>query len=177
MADDGHHSKTEAPTPRRREEARKKGQFAQSADLNSGLLILTGTLTLWLGGSWFAGQLLRMMQSALLTVGQTEWTFEQTPALAFSAMAQLVQITSPLFILLFGVGLVAGGLQSGFRVTTKPLAADWERLSPVKGWSRLFSSRSVMRGAMSIVKVTLFSLVVWWIVRGQCQRMSITSHG
>ena len=60
MADDPGHTRTEAPTPRRREEARKKGQVAHSMDLSNGILMLAGTLILWLAGSAIASQLVEV---------------------------------------------------------------------------------------------------------------------
>src|SRR6516165_2454412 len=58
MAETFDQQKTEAPTPRRREEARNEGQVAYSSELTGGLLLVTAVLILILGGdSLFHGLL------------------------------------------------------------------------------------------------------------------------
>jgi len=82
MPEDTGQDRSEVPTQRRREKARKEGQVATSVDLSTGLLLLAGTFVLWIGGERFGGLLLRVVRSSLLYTLRTEWGIPQTSALA-----------------------------------------------------------------------------------------------
>jgi flagellar biosynthesis protein FlhB len=66
---------------------------------------------------------------------------------------------------LFLVGLLVGYGQVGFQVAPKAVRLDPSRLSPVKGFGRIFSARSAMRTLSALLKVVLIgaamSTVVW----------------
>jgi flagellar biosynthesis protein FlhB len=61
MADESG-DKTESPTQRRRDEARRKGQVAYSQELTGSLLLLSGVLSIWLFGEYIAGNLSNVMR-------------------------------------------------------------------------------------------------------------------
>jgi len=177
MPEDTGQDRSEAPTQRRREKARKDGQVATSADLSAGLLLLAGTFALWIGGETFGGLLLRMVRSSLLYTLRTEWGIPQTSALAKTALVQGLSVVGPLLAVLFVIGAAAGVAQAGFHVSWKPLAPEWGRLSWGKGWKRLFSTRSLARGVSSVAKVSAVALLVLWVLRQQVDHISIAGHG
>jgi flagellar biosynthetic protein FlhB len=177
MPEDTGQSRSEAPTQRRREKARKEGQVATSADLSSGLLLLAGTFTLWIGGEMFGGNLLRMVRSSLLYALRTEWGIPQSSALAKAALVQGLSVAGPLLAVLFVIGAAVGVVQAGFQVSWKPLAPEWGRLSWGKGWKRLFSTRSLARGVSSVAKVTAVALLVLWVLLHQVDHVSTAGHG
>lgn len=177
MPEDTGQSRSEAPTQRRREKARKEGQVATSADLSSGLLLLAGTFVLWIGGEMFGGHLLRMVRSSLLHTLRTEWGIPQSSALAKSALVQSLSIVGPLLAVLFVIGAAVGVVQAGLQISWKPLAPDLGRLSWGKGWKRLCSTRSLARGASSVAKVSVVALLVLWVLHHQVDHISTAGHG
>ena len=61
MAEESFQEKTEQATPKRREEARRKGQVARSAELSSVAILAAGLLALWGLGSYMYGRLSGLM--------------------------------------------------------------------------------------------------------------------
>ncbi len=177
MADDPGQSKTEAPTPRRREQARDKGQVARSGDLSSGLTLLAGTLILWVSGDALGAELLEMLRLDLLQLTPADWTFDRISNTTAAAMVQILHVVGVLSGALLVLGVLIDGIQAGFRITWEPLKPDWSRLSPVKGWSRIFSISSVIKGAMALLKLAVVCMVAWWIVGGQPNRIAVSGHG
>src|SRR5437868_2053239 len=112
MADD-FASRTEAPTPRRREEAREQGQVAFSAELVTGVLLLAGAATLALGAGRLGDGLLGETRLELLGTAAPE----MTPALAQGLLGRMfgkcLEIAGPLLGLLFAIGLGACLVQVG----------------------------------------------------------------
>lgn len=153
MAEEFDHNKTEAPTPRRREKAREDGQVVFSTDLNSTLiLLLTACAALWLA-PLMATHLQSVIRSRIQLLDGSHFGTAATVLSARWLLEGLWGIAGGVCICLTGLSLIISQAQTGFLVTIKPLAPNWERLSPVKGFERLFSMESAMRGLLALVKV------------------------
>ena len=137
--------KTELPTPRRREEARKQGQIALSADLSSGVLLLSSVLVLSFAAPAMGGRLQSLFRYQLAHPIHELWSPELTCQLAV-ALARYALGT--LGFVLLGVvlaGLAVSVLQVGFQFSGEALSLKWSRLSPATGMKRIFSLRGVVR--------------------------------
>jgi flagellar biosynthetic protein FlhB len=170
-------SKTEAPTPRKREEARKKGQVAYSSDLASGFILLVGVGVFWLGGSAVGQNLLETIRQSLEQIGRKQLDSKIATAMAASFLHSLLQITGLILGVISLAAFAVGVLQSGLRLSTDPLQLNWSRLSPIKGWSRIWSQRSAMRAVMAVIKVVALGAVAWWIVCCQVNLISSSGRG
>jgi flagellar biosynthetic protein FlhB len=164
--------RTEAPTPRRREEARRKGQVAQSTDLTTAALLLAGAGALWLFSGHLAETILYIFR-AELSANHDEWTSQHTVTMVASMLGRLGAVVMPMIVLLFvtASGVTAG--QVGPHVSFEPMGMDWSKLAITKGWSRLLSFRSAMRGLMLVLKASFTTLILLWLLRSQQDRLVI----
>src|SRR4051794_41979430 len=64
--------KTQKPTPKRLEEARKKGQVAKSADLNGAVVMLAGLMAIGAAGPTIVGNLREAMVGSLSQISDPE---------------------------------------------------------------------------------------------------------
>src|SRR5438477_5700056 len=133
MAED-FESRTEAPTPRRREEAREQGQVAFSGELVTGVLLLAAVAALSLGAGRLGDGLLGEVRLELLGAAAPEMTAGQAQGLLGQLFGKCLEIAGPLLGLLFIVGLGACVLQVGIQPSAALLALNWERISPVAGF-------------------------------------------
>jgi flagellar biosynthetic protein FlhB len=109
--------------------------------------------------------LLQLTRAELLTIPHREWSVERTVALATSVLGHLQTVLLPTLVLLLlaTLGITAG--QVGIRVSFEKLTLDWSRLSISKGWERIFSLRSAMRGLVMLMKLAAVVLVTVWLMR------------
>ena len=118
MADDvDREDKTEDATPRRRQEAREKGQVALSAELLVALGLCTGGGALVLGGSWVArsaGGLVETSLSTLGTRGAAELSVDSSVAVLSASFGPLVAPVLAVIVPMLAVALLAGYGQVGF---------------------------------------------------------------
>ncbi len=161
---------TEAPTQRRRDEARRDGQVVQSPDLGAAVALFTGLLTLM----WFSGPLGRRLLADIRMwfhdVPRSDWTTDHALLGARWMSSELLATCAVFTGLLLLTGLLIGFLQVGFVVTWKPLAPDWERLAPTRGLQRLMSLESAVRGSLGIMKVgglLIVSGILVWLRRDE----------
>jgi flagellar biosynthesis protein FlhB len=167
MAENLGQEKTESATTRRREEARNKGQVAQSNDLSQAVLLLAGICTLLITGPGIAATLRRMLRYEFLLSHRDSLTEVDTTLLAQALVGNLLEAILPLMGTMMFTAVAISVLQSGFRVSFEPLSADWTKLDLSKGWDRLFSLRSVIRTVMLLIKLSLGILTTVWFLRSQ----------
>ena len=170
MADDQQAEKTEQATAKRREDFRKKGQVAQSREVQTAAL-MTAFLILWLfyGPVFWDG--MQDLVGGLL--GQTG-TFEVNPAsvqsLFIFILGRLGLLLSPILLLVLVIGFFSSFLQVGWMFTTKPLEPDLSKLDPIKGAARFFSKRSILEVIKSLAKVFLIGYVAYQTVLGEFEQ-------
>ncbi len=167
MAEEFGQSRTEAPTLRRREEARQQGQVAVSAELSSGLLLLAGIAALWFGAEHVGGGLLETLRGTLQEFRPVELRPEDAQTVFASLLNRGLELLGYFLGFMVVVGLGVSALQVGFHVVPELALPNWGKLSPANGWSRLFSGAAGVRGLMAIAKASLVALLALWILRGQ----------
>lgn len=164
---DSAQEKTEAPTPRRREEARAGGQIARSSDLNAAVVLLGGLLFLHWWGEGLFGKMLTVMKNYLGEDGEVAVDPQQLGTLARNMMIDGSRMVLPMLAALVVLAVVIGYLQVGWVFTFKPLTPSLERLNPLSGLARMFSGRSFVHLLMGVLKMAVLVLVVWWTLSGR----------
>jgi flagellar biosynthetic protein FlhB len=145
--------KSEEPTPKRRDDARKKGQFAKSRNLIPAATLLALAVTLRFSGS----ELVARMQACIVGFFTAAGTNRELGSQdLFDLSTQVSLLIAPALLPFFGAVLLsalgAGFLQTGFVMAGEPLRVDFSRVSPIAGFRRLFSLDS----AADLVKALLF---------------------
>jgi len=159
--------RTEEASPRKREEARAEGQLARSQEIPMafGLFAALMSLRLSVGGMFSAFE--RLTQYYLRLVG--EWphedlTIQRIQRMTGAGTEFIIAILLPLFLALVVTGLAANIIQTGPYISLKPLAPKWNRISLGRGFSALFSQRSVVEAAKSWVKIIALGVLAWRII-------------
>lgn len=170
-------SKTEAPTPRRRQEAREQGQVASSTDLGGAVLLLVGVISLWIGGEKLAAQLSGLLRFSWSNLSVDDFGPLKAHALLTGHFSQALEILGMLLGLLAVAGLITAVAQVGFHITPSQLGPKWEKLNPATGWQRLFSKQAVMRGLGAILKIVLVVVLSWVVLRGRVASLATLGEG
>ena len=158
--------KTEAPTPRRLQEAREKGQVARSMDLSAAIGLLAGMLLLnWYGSTILRSFMAMTRQSLNLEEAPTNgWTVIDFAGRLFIKHGSAILL--PFFLVLVVVAVVSNLAQVGFIFSGQPITPALSKLSPIKGVARLFSKRTAMRLLMSLTKVGVISVIAFITIKG-----------
>jgi len=170
--------RTEQATPRRRMEAREKGQVPLSLELVAALLLIAWTAALALGGGGVARSVGAALGSALQAVGELgryELSVESAAALVGDAGRQAASALAPLILPLLALGALAGYVQVGFQVTPKAIEADLAKLDPIKGLQRLFSARTLARTLLASAKLAFIAGVMAVLAWSQLDRIAVLS--
>lgn len=155
----GGDDKTEAPTPKRKREARKEGQIAKSTELAMWLQILAATLALKLTiGIAFDG--LRDVSSDITAISQ-----DPDPLVAIgvfgNGMKIAVTAVLPLAVIMAAIGVAASVSQTGLVLATKAVKPKFSKTNPIKGLQKLFKPQGLWQGAKSAIKVLILAYASW----------------
>lgn len=161
---------TEAPTPRRREEARNEGQVVFSSDLTAAVTLLAGCAILLWTGPTLAARIMQGFRYWFADVPSQEWTTSQVSEGAHWLTWELLGTCGFLVLGLMSIGLAFAFAQAGFHISFKSLAINWERVLPENGLSRIVSMDSGIKGLMNAMKVSLLlvvTMIMLWMKRTQ----------
>src|SRR5688500_5930975 len=153
------YEKTEAPTPRRRAEARRDGQVARSTDLVAAAVLLSALVLLQATGPKVIAAFRALLTTTLSSQAEqvtTSGLIDFGKSLGFAML--------PLLAGLVIVAILANLLQFGF-LTRSPWRPDAIDVS--KGWQRIFSPRSRVRLLMDLLKLSLVAWLAWSLLQ-QC---------
>ena len=151
--------KTEPATPRRRSEARAKGQVARSQDVTAAVLLLSGFIALAILGPGLWNTLLMITRAGF--EGNGVYRAADLPPFAMAVAGEALRRVVPLLLILFVAMLLALYAQIGLLFTLQPLMPSLAKLNPISGIQRLFSIRSVMLAAANFLKLLVVGLVAY----------------
>lgn len=158
-------SRTEAPSPRRRQQAREKGSVARSQDLNSAVLLLGAALTLSFFGSGMIDGLGEILKSLIRQAGTTKFDDASTAILIRQQLFAVAKILLPFLLTIMIIGVLINVTQVGFHISWKAAAPKWERLNPITGFQRFFSVRSLVELGKSILKLLFVGLALYFTLQ------------
>ena len=165
MAGDQGQDKTEQPTGKKLADARKKGNVPQSREIPS-VLILSGSLgVLFFGGSWMLERLISIMRGIYQRAGSLNMVPESMHTLFWDLFTNSIVILIPLMLVVMTAGVVGNVAQFGFLITGDKLTPDLAKLNPLTGIKKLFSLRSLVELAKSIIKLTIIGGVGYIVLR------------
>lgn len=159
--------KTEEPTSKKLEDARKEGQVAKSKEIANafGLLSLFLVMKLYLGTMG-----IRFLELFSAVYGQIPDVIKMyngnlpvasMQVLIRSMMLRLILIIAPILLVGVAVAIVCDVAQVQWKPTTKPLKPKFSKLNPVKGFGRMFSANSIIELIKSILKLGLIGYMVY----------------
>jgi flagellar biosynthetic protein FlhB len=163
--------KTEPATPKKLEDARKRGQVAVSREVPSVfILFMTLGVFFFLGGQMFQ-DLSDLMQGLLQNSIAVELHETSATELLSSVLGKVFWMLFPLTIAVLVAGIAANISQFGILFTVKPLVPRFSKMSPIRGLKRLFSLRSVVEVTKALFKILIIGVLAYATVQKHVARL------
>jgi flagellar biosynthetic protein FlhB len=165
MAEAAAQEKTEKATPRRRQDARKKGQVAQSKEISSVLILMTIMGIFYFAGSWIFYNLSGIFTGIYGNIGTLSLN-NATEADLFlhTVFEYLISILIPIFLPIVAAAVVANIAQVGFEMHGQPLQPKLSKLNPISGMKKFVSLKSMVELVKSMFKIVIVGGVAYVIV-------------
>ncbi|HHV97743.1 MAG TPA: flagellar biosynthesis protein FlhB [Clostridiaceae bacterium] len=156
-------AKTEKATPKRRQDARKKGQIFQSREITSALVLISVFLGLKALKSNIYGEFKILTQRVFTQFIDTDEYFTQNGIwrLTVDVLRSFAIIAGPIILISLAVGFVSSYSQVGFLFTTETLKIKLGRINPLLGLKRMFSPRGLIELLKAFVKIIIVGYVTY----------------
>lgn len=162
--------KTEEPTPRKLEEARKKGQVSNSKEVTSFAILLGGGATV-VASPWLIQPGLEAFRGLIEGAANVSVDRGAVQSVLTDLLIAALLTAGPLFALLMFIGVAVNVAQSGFIFTVEPLKLELNRISPISGLKRMFSLKSIVELLKGVFKMALVAGVVWLVLVPEMERL------
>jgi flagellar biosynthetic protein FlhB len=165
--EDSSQEKTEEATPRRLEKAREEGDVPRSRELATFAVLMAGTVGLLIFGPGIVSSMIGVLKNNLAVERAALFDTNQMAIHLLSATEEMVMALTPLMGLLLFCAIVGPIGLGGWNFSGKALMPKLDRISPIAGFKRMFSMRSIVELIKSILKVSMISglaiLIMAWL--------------
>jgi flagellar biosynthetic protein FlhB len=155
MADQSFAEKTEKPTPKKRQDARKKGEVAKSRELSSVAVLLAGVLVLAVSGSYMNSRMQVIMETVFTHIPANDFQAVDAMAMGREVVGLFLMTIAPFLAAVFIAAIFSNVVQIGFMVSGESIKPKLSKLNPIKGFSRLVSMQSLMEFFKSLSKLAI----------------------
>jgi flagellar biosynthetic protein FlhB len=167
MAEAQFQEKTEKATPKRRQEARRKGQVARSRELVSVAVLGAGLLMFYFYGSYLVEQLGRGLSTGMVELATQARQDADMVTWLWHAAGNYLRLTLPLLAALVVAAVLTNLLQVGFVWSTEPITPKLSKLDPLQGARRLVSRQALAELAKSLGKIAVVGWVSYRTLKGE----------
>ncbi len=166
MAEDSDLERTEPPSPKRLDEARRKGQVPRSHELTTFAILMTGLLSVFMLGPEIYASIKQIMIHELGFTRAVLADPLQMPLHLMAAVRSALLTLLPVFVATLLATLLAPILIGGWLLTFDALSPNFTRMNPMSGIKRMFSVRSIVEMVKTILKSGLVggtaAAVLWY---------------
>jgi flagellar biosynthetic protein FlhB len=165
MPESGGQERTEKATAKRREEARRKGQVAQSREIPSVLILMTAMGVFYFAGAWMFWNITEVISGV----------FERLDTLRLEAISDVSAFSAEIFkkafliLISFFVPVLIAGMagnigQIGLEFHGEPLRPKLKKLNPISGMKKFVSIKSLVELVKSIFKVMVVGAIAYGVI-------------
>ena len=188
MPEDNFQDKTEPAVPKKKEEARKKGEVAKSRELSTIAVLSAGVLYLFFAGKHLFLALGNQIRGFILDIPQVRTDHLDFLGILHTTVENFLWLIMPMMLVLCVVAVLANFLQTGLIWSVEPLAPASSKIDPIKGIKKVFSKRTLVELAKSVAKLGIvgwaavstikddFSLFVPLIYQDEIQIVSLLAQ-
>jgi len=171
---------TEEASPHRLEEYRRKGMVAQSREVSGLAALLAAGVAAYALSPQLGGQIAEFMREVFRTDLSSKLdlgTAHIARNYFFKAIHIMISVGLPICGAGFIVGALGSYLQIGNIFTTEPLTPDFDKINPLQGLQRMFSSKQLVEGLRLIFKMTVVLSISYFLVKAEVLSSPAYSSG
>ncbi len=161
MADVDKDSKTEEASAKRIAEEFEKGNFAQSQEVGMALTLMSALLVVAYYGPDMAKGVFNISISVFANIGTFQISENSVQYWAAIGIGALGRLVGPFLVAGFIAAIIAGGLQTRFKLTPKAIKLSGSKLNPIAGVKRLVSKETLVKFGIDLLKLGAVILVMY----------------
>jgi len=169
----GSGEKTEKATPKKKQDARKKGQVFQSREISSAMVLMFVFITIRIFGSSMYSEIAQYTKKVFTEYPKMD-NFYMPDILVrmfIDSITVMLKVMAPIFIVAMVTGLIVCYAQVGFIFTLETLAVKFNRINPISGFKKIFSTHGAVELVKSLLKISIIGYVAYAYLNGQADNI------
>lgn len=171
MAEEQAGERTEEATPKRKQQAREKGQLPRSKDLAGAVGLLGGVIALMWFGTWLGQNLMGVMNASMDLQRDTLFDFDKLLTHLGGVAWGVLWPTLLLLGAMFLMSLIGSVLLGGFNFSGQAMAPKFSKLSPLNGFKRMLGTQALAELLKSLAKFFVIGGTAWLLLAGVFERV------
>ena len=161
--------KTEKATPKKRQDARKKGQVFHSREISTAMVLMAVFAALRIFGHDIYNQILEYTKKVLTEYPKTENFYmpDILQHIFIDSIIVFLKAVGPILAIALLTGLIVSYAQVGFLFTLETIKPKFDRINPFSGFKRIFSMRSIVELLKAVLKIVIIGYVAYSYINGQ----------
>ncbi len=177
MSETDKEDRTEAPSDKRLREAREKGDLPRSRDLSTAVVVLSGVATIIASREQMAVHAANIMHVGLRYSRDDLFAANGLTHAFMTAAVEALKLLGPVFAVTMVAAIAAPALMGGLNFSGQALIPKFDRLDPIKGFSRLVSMNGLVELGKSLLKLILIGGALVWFLRRSTLEMYTAGTG
>lgn len=161
MSEQSSGEKTEQASAKKLGDAFSEGQFAKSAEIQTLFVTSAATMTLFMGAKGMWNQMQETTEGIFTGLNTIEMAPSMMASYSSTAAATFSHLVTPTLAAATGSALLAGAIQTKFRLTPKAAELKWSKLNPVSGFKRIVSPTAWVTTGFSMFKFSALGGVLY----------------
>ncbi len=177
MAEDTGQDRTEEATPKRKEDARKKGDIPRSKDLTTMLMLMAASISMLTLGVDMVKGITDTMATFFTRAADINIAARELPGIFLNALNNIVMSMLPFVIVMIFVALAAPLVMSGWNFSFDAIKFKGSKLDPFAGIKRIFGANTVIELFKTLLKFSVIAVVAYYMIRKQMPEIMTLGHG
>ncbi len=166
MAENSGQEKTEPATAKKRQDARKKGQVAQSQEISSAAILVVMLGVFYFAGASMLTGFFQLFNGIYQDMGQLRFsTVSGASTFSMIIFKKLLSLLLPVFIPILLAGFIASVSQIGFQINGETMTQGFSRINPVSGMKRFVSVKSLVELIKSVIKIMFIGAIAYLVLK------------
>jgi flagellar biosynthetic protein FlhB len=157
--------RTERATPKRRREARKRGDVPRSTELTAAIALLTAIVFMRWYAPYVVRQISNMMTDNFSQIYQPDFSVLTIRTFLWAGGMTFGRVALPLAGLVCAVAIVSAVLQGGFVISMSRVKPDFKHINPASGFKRIISKHGAFDTGKALFKLAAIGAVTYPVLR------------
>jgi flagellar biosynthetic protein FlhB len=177
MPESAGQDRTEKATGKKRADARRKGQVAQSREVSSVMILMTSLGIFYFAGSWMLWNLSELISGVYQNIATLRLKdVNDAGAFSLEILYRFLTVLLPFLLPIAIVGFIANVMQVGLKISTEAMALKLIKLNPISGMKRLASLKSLVELGKSIIKILFIGSIAYILVKSDMPKFPALIH-
>ena len=169
--------KSEQPTAKKLDDARKEGQVAKSQEVATAFSLLALFVILRIFYPFMGNNFKSIFERVYNNIPDVARTYDgflpvaTITSILSNAILTMLLLTAPFLIIGFLIAFLCDLVQVGFKPTSKPLQPKLSKLNPISGMKKIFSARKLFELGKSILKLAVMAVVIYSFFTGRTESL------